>query len=121
MMLVQCRIQPSSIEGLGCFAAQDIVLGQSVWTFDPRFDVVLDPKVIPTFPPNIRAAIDRYAFIDDQERVVFCADEGKYFNHADDPNTRKDPSGTTWIACRFIKAGEEITCDYGELKPVDII
>lgn len=118
-MLVQCRIQPSSIEGLGCFAAEDIAEGQKVWIFEPKFDVVLDPNAIPSFPPNIRANIDRYAFIDDQGRIIYCADEGKYFNHAEIPNTRKDSTETTWIACRPIKAGEEITCDYGELRPVE--
>ncbi len=116
--VVPTRVGPSDIEGIGVFAVSDINKGTIVWRFDPALDRLYDPAELEAMHPVMRDFLMRYAYLHAKTgRYVLCCDNSRFVNHADDPNTRGEfpedghPEGID-RACRDIKAGEEITCDY---------
>jgi len=111
MLCVKTRLGPSTIEGVGLFAAEPISKGTVVWRYDPRFDLSLDMRDIPASDTIAREWLMRYGYQPDEEPVyVVCGDNARFMNHSDDPNC--DDLNDETIALRDIAAGEEITCDY---------
>jgi uncharacterized protein len=114
VLLVRTRIGPSTIHGTGLFAAEPIREGTRLWEFTHGFDVYLEPAEIDALPPTSRAQMQKYTYRDAKTgRCVLCADDARFFNHCDAPNTidLAGAEGVT-IAARDIAAGEELTCDY---------
>ncbi|MGL5837192.1 MAG: SET domain-containing protein [Sphingorhabdus sp.] len=117
MLLVETYVAPSTIEGVGVFAATDIPAGAEIWRFAPAFDRVFTPEEVEALGPVQRDYVDRYGYshMADRSMVVVEADNGRFMNHSDRPNTdftRPDVG----YAIRDIKAGEELLCDYGEFE-----
>jgi len=113
MMMVRCYLGPSSIEGLGVFAAEDIPAGRLIWLFDPRFDLAYDREELDRVPGHFREFLERYTYDhpSDPDRVVLDCDEGRFMNHSDEPNVDiSDPY--RGIAHWPIPSGTEMTCDY---------
>jgi SET domain-containing protein len=113
MMLVRSYLAPSPIEGLGVFTADPVKKGDIVWRFDRAFDQVLSLDQVNAAPDHVREFIERYsyAFHDDPTCVVLDADDGRYMNHADQPNV-DFTTPEIGVALRDIAADEELTCDY---------
>lgn len=114
MLLVKTFVGPSSIQGLGCFAAEDITKGQLVWRFDSTVDLIFTEEELKTFPAAFISFLKTYAYtpIDTKTRnYILCADHARHMNHSRDPNLLETPEGMN-VAGRDIKAGEELTCDY---------
>lgn len=114
MMMVRCYLAPSSIEGLGVFSHVDIRKGDLVWLFDPRFDVSYFKDDLNHVPAHFREFLERYTYDHptDPEMVVLDCDEGRFMNHSDSPNIDLT-NPLRGVATRAIRAGEELTCDYG--------
>lgn len=117
MMLVPTYVAPSPIEGVGIFAAEDIPAGTAIWHFDPVFDRVFPLREVDAMAPVQRDYVERYGYTHmlDDGYVVIESDNGRFMNHSARPNTdftRPDVG----YAIRDIRAGEEITCDYGEFE-----
>jgi uncharacterized protein len=112
MLLVPTYVAPSSIQGLGLFAAEAISAGEALWRFEPEIDVVIPFERVERLPAAFRAFLDRYAYTshDIPGGVVVSCDHAKFMNHSEDPNTEIRPFVT--VARRPIAKGEEITCDY---------
>lgn len=116
MLTIQATVHQSPIHGLGCFAAQNVELGQLVWEFHPAIDRRWTLDELAQLPPFVVEHLRTYAWVNPADRsVLFSGDHSKFFNHSDDPNTRMTPDGYRCVACRAIAAGEELTSDYGEL------
>jgi len=90
-MLVKTEVRPSPIHGNGCFAAEFIPEGKTVWCHIERLE---------KSPIHL---------------CDFC-DDARFINHSFDPNTGPSPFGET-IALRDIRAGEEITENYWRTVP----
>ena len=115
MLLVKTYVGPSAVEGVGVFAAEPVAPGAVIWRFDPRFDLLISEAVYRGADPVLQALLERYAYPSPGRPglLVFEADNGRFMNHADDPNT--DFSGDSCgVASRAIAVGEEITCNYRE-------
>jgi len=115
MMLVPSYLAPSPIEGLGVFTRVPVKKGDLVWRFDRVFDQVIPAAAIAAAPEHIREFMERYTYplpSDPENFVVLDADEGRFMNHADEPNCEFPPDGETGWALRDIEAGEELTCHY---------
>jgi uncharacterized protein len=117
MLLVKTYLAPSSIEGLGLFAAENIAKGAVVWEFAPLVDKLFDAEFIASLPPPAQEMCRRYSYLDSKHGAyVYCGDDARFVNHSDAPNTegRYPPHNKFGfdIAVRDIAAGEEITCDY---------
>lgn len=115
MLLVSTYIAASSIEGVGVFTARPIAAGEIIWRPDPDFDMLIPREKYASAPPHLRELLDRYAYPSPVERgyLVYEADNGRFMNHSETPNTDFSRLGEG-TALRDIAAGEEITCDYRE-------
>jgi SET domain-containing protein len=122
MLLVKTTLAPSSIEGLGVFAAEGIKAGTIVWKFVPGVDLLLSDEKISRLPNIVTEVCERYAYRHGRmNNYVLCGDDARFVNHSDDPNTMGiyppgDDQGFD-IATRDIEEGEEITCDYRTFDP----
>lgn len=118
MMIVPTYVGPSSIEGIGIFAAAPIKAGTAVWMLAEKFDLVVPEAELEGLPELQREFIDRYGYphMTRPGLVVLEFDNGRFMNHSDAPNTDFRNPDMAW-AVRDIAEGEEITCDYGEFDP----
>jgi uncharacterized protein len=123
MLLVPTFLAPSAIHGIGLFAAAPVVAGTRVWRLDPAFDRTVDEVAFTLLAPVAQVLVQRYAYLDPVRRVrVLCADDARFFNHADDANCRDEPGseGLVTVAVRDIEEGEELTWDYREQGTDDV-
>ncbi len=113
MMLVRTYVSPSTIEGLGVYAAEFIPAGSLIWKLNSKFIATFSPSDIEEFPPHIREFVDKYGFADQENENLFYMelDNGRFMNHSEAPNSDfTRPEGG--YALRDIQPGEEITCNY---------
>ena len=105
-------LKPSTIEGVGLFAATDIPKGTVVPSYQQFCTRILKISEVP------KEFIKYCVFLNDTECA--CPERfdlmpvGCYINHSDQPNLVQH-SPTTRITIRDISAGEEILVDYTEL------
>lgn len=113
MMTVRCYLAPSSIEGLGVYCHDPIAKGELIWHLDPRFDRLIPISDFEAAEPHVKEFIDRYTYPHEDHPgfLVLDADEGRFMNHSDDPNTDFNHADMG-VALKDIPAGEELTCDY---------
>lgn len=118
MLLVKTTIGPSTIHGIGLFAAEFIPKGTPVWQFKPGLDLVLTEAEVAALPEPARTTFKNYCYKSGRtERFVLCFDDGRYFNHAADANCDDDESAIIDgeigdKAARDIHIGEELTNNY---------
>ena len=113
MFVIKTRVGPSTIHGTGVFACEDIDVGSVIWRFHPPFDQILPDDAVVGLPDSIRDFLKIYAYQskDLSGKLVLCGDHARFLNHSDDPNTEERPFVS--LACKPIRAGDEITCNYG--------
>lgn len=117
MLLVRTRLGPSLIAGTGLFAAEPIKAGTVTWRFFPGFDQLFTAEHIVELPDVAREAIETYTYLHGASGFyIYCLDNARFMNHADDPNTAgvhvENAIEGHDIAIRDIAEGEELTCDY---------
>lgn len=117
MMLIKTRIGPSRIHGIGLFADQYIKKGTAIWRFTPGFDLKFTEDQVKCLPWKARKYLMKYSWKSDKSHMVcFASDDGKYFNHSDNPNSLSayydDEEEVVTKAVRDIQKGEEITDNY---------
>ena len=57
MMLIETRVAPSSIHGMGLFAVNAVPKNTPVWTFQPGFDRDFSPEQFAALPPPAQAHV----------------------------------------------------------------
>ena len=121
MMMVRSYLAPSAIEGLGVFSVSDIRKGSLVWLYNPDFDVRYLADEIARQPKHFREYMERYTYPDPEDRdfVVLDCDEGRFMNHADQPNVDLSDAKRGVATCD-IPAGVELTCDYRQFMGADV-
>jgi SET domain-containing protein len=112
MYLVKTYLDKSPIHGIGVYAGGDFPAGTVLWREQPGFDAVLTPEQVRALPAEARAFMDTYSYYA-HGKFHLNADNGKFTNHADNPNSRMNDKGEMY-AVRAIKKGEEITADYDD-------
>ena len=126
MFLIPTYIARSPIHGAGVFTPVDIPTGTRVWEFAPEVDWKLSPEELAAVPERLRRRLETYCYLNEEGLYVLCGDNARFMNHADAPNC-DDSGGPFTVACRPIRATEELTCDYrvfdrrptgGETKPL---
>lgn len=116
MMLIETRVGPSGIHGMGLFAAKAVSRGTPIWTFQAGFDHDFPPEEFNVLPPLARMHTRWFCFVSKTDgHIILSGDHACFINHSPTPNTGapadvKPPVVT--MALRDIAAGEEITCDY---------
>lgn len=117
MLLVPTYLALSPIHGIGLFAAAPIPAGSEVWRLDAAVDLVVDEAAVAGLGTVAQLQVQRYAYVDPVRRVrILCADDARFFNHADDANCGDEPGGdgSVTVALRDIAEGQELTWDYRE-------
>lgn len=118
MLLIATYLAPSSIEGLGVFAGEDVPRGSLLWALNPKFDIFIHESEIAALPPHMQIFVARYSYphLDRPGYVVVDADNGRFMNHSLTPNTdfRVFDKGYALVD---IVQGDEITCNYHEFDP----
>lgn len=119
MLLVKTKIGPSPIAGIGLFADKFIPKGAYIWRFKKGFDIRVDTDYPARLPEPAKTYFSTYAYQNPETlKYILCADDARFFNHSDTPNTRcvedPDDEDTADIAARDINPGEELTVDYRE-------
>lgn len=117
MMMVETVLGPSRIHGLGVFLVAPVAKGELIWRFDSRVDQVYSPEEIASLPPQMQRYLKTYCTWHGAVGLyVLCGDNGRYFNHSDDPSTVSDSiSFGEDRAARDLAAGDELTSDYATI------
>ncbi len=117
MLVVKASAKPSRIHGIGLFADQDIKKGKLIWKFDPRFDILFDPKEVDLMPKIQKDFIKHCAYLSKVTgKYILSVDDSRFLNHSSNNNIdgidiAGGPEGGD-AANRDIRAGEELTVDY---------
>lgn len=112
MLFVNARAGISAIHGIGLIAHDFIPHGAVVWELRPGFDLIFSKQQIRDLSAAAREQVFWYAYYDPTGRVyVLSADDDRFTNHSDDPNTAND--GNVTFTTRNIQPGEEITGTIG--------
>lgn len=121
MLLIKTYLDTSKIlhAGIGLFAGEFISKGTIVWKFDEGIDMLFTDEEFSNAPETKKEQIKKHAYYDGKLKVwVLCADDGRFFNHSDNPNCREEKDSKYFqgrtITTKDIKRGEEMTCDYFE-------
>lgn len=122
MFQVRVTVGPSSIHGLGVFAAESIAKGTVVWQFTPGLDLDADVSLLHAQPPLLRERLLHYGYVDKNlNRYVLCCDDARFLNHSSSPNLETDYTSDAHgidRAAKDIAPGEELTVDYGQFEGV---
>jgi hypothetical protein len=114
MLMVETELRPSAIHGTGVFLLEDVKEGQLIWRFDSRIDRVFADAELEEMPERLRSFLMVYSTYHEKSGLwVLCGDNGRHFNHSDEPNTVS--LGAAFgddIAAADLPAGTELTTDY---------
>jgi hypothetical protein len=114
MMMVRTELRPSAIHRNGVFLTEPVRRGQLIWRFDSRIDRTFSDAEINDMPDILQEFMRIYSTLRaDLKLWVLCGDNGRHFNHSDDPNTRS--LGIAFgddVAASDLPAGTELTSDY---------
>lgn len=117
MLTVNHKVQPSAIHGLGVFVMEPIPAGTVVWRFDPMFDVEFSEEFVAGLSPEDMDTVLHHAEYLPEKRVFRLGNDADIFmNHSDMP-TLSD-QGDEMVATRDLAPGDELTCDYSEVRVV---
>ncbi|MGH7174986.1 MAG: SET domain-containing protein, partial [Minisyncoccia bacterium] len=77
-------LMPSTIEGVGLFAAEFIPKGAVIWRFGKNLDQSIPIKVLEELPEAAKAQIFHYAYLNKKSgEYVLCFDDARFFNHSE--------------------------------------
>jgi hypothetical protein len=100
--------------GCGIIATRDIPKGTVTWVLDP-IDRIFRPHQVEELAPVCRDTILKYSYRNRHGDYVFCWDNTRFMNHSFKPNCITTAYNFE-LAVRDIRAGEELTNDYGSLN-----
>ena len=114
MLMVATELRPSDIHGIGVFLTEPVRRGQLIWRFDSRIDRVISHSEVAEMPDDLQRFITTYSTFHEKLGLwVLCGDNGRHFNHSEEPNTRS--LGVAFgddVAGEDLPAGIELTSDY---------
>ncbi len=114
MMLIETELRPSPIHGIGVFLLQPVSRGDLIWRFDARIDRVYTEAEIATLSEHMQRFLRTYSTWHQATALwVFCGDNGRHFNHSDEPTTVSNAIGFGEDrAAADLPADTELTSDY---------
>jgi len=117
MLMVETELRPSLIHGIGTFLLEDVKAGDLIWRFDSRIDRIFSNEELETMPERLHDFLVMYSTFHEESGLwVLCGDNGRHFNHSDEPNTIS--LGVAFgddVAASDLTAGTELTTDYFQI------
>jgi hypothetical protein len=122
MLLIRTTVKPSSIHGLGLFAAEPISKGAAIWRFSPGLDQEIAAGDFEKFTRYEQDVILFYGFRSRKTGNYHLSfDDVRFINHAEQGNITVDEARGTeddvefvLVAARDIAVGDELTQNYYE-------
>lgn len=114
MLLFDTELRSSPIHGIGVFLLEDVKQGEVIWRFDSRIDRIYSEDELESLPPRMQEFLRTYSIWHEAAGLwVICGDNGRHFNHSDNPNTiSKGIAFGDDVAAVDMPAGTELTSDY---------
>jgi SET domain-containing protein len=114
MLMVETELRASPIHGIGTFLLQDVKAGDLIWRFDSRIDRIFSDAELQTMPERLQDFLSMYSTFHEQSALwVLCGDNGRHFNHSDQPNTTSlGPAFGDDVAAADLSSGTELTTNY---------
>jgi hypothetical protein len=114
MMMVETELRQSAIHGTGVFLLEPVRKGDLIWRFDSRIDRVYSEDEFAGLPERTRRFLETYSTWHEASRLwILCGDNGRHFNHSDNPNTLSLGVGFgDDVAAQDLPAGAELTTNY---------
>lgn len=100
--------------GHGVFATRDIPRGTITWVRD-SLDQSFTVEQVRHMREGYQPILFKYGYTDRHGKIVLCWDHARFLNHSCEA-TCLSPGYDFEIAVRDIRAGEELTDDYGTLN-----
>lgn len=125
MLLVDCHVDRSPIQGLGLYCSRALRRGEPVYRYDLRFVLVIPDAEWQAMPAPMREHVQRYGYRGRGARrlqgaLYYCADDSRFMNHSAAPSTCWDEASGVYRAAHDLPAGSELTCDYRDFcEPAD--
>ena len=114
MLMVETELRASPIHGIGVFLSEPVREGELIWRFDSRIDRVFSDAEVQEMPASLQRYLRTYSTLHDGLKLwVLCGDNGRHFNHSEEPTTRS--LGIAFgddVAAADLPAGTELTSDY---------
>lgn len=111
MLLIKTKLKQSPIHGFGVFAEEFISKGTKIGQWIEGIDVTIDPDTVHKLNDVAKSAIIHFGYLDNiVHKYKLNADNMRFFNHSNDPNTFQDSDCD--YSVKDICAGDEITCNY---------
>ncbi len=123
MLLVRARVGVSRIHGFGLIAAEHIRKDQIVWEMREGFDLCFSAEDLTALSEAAREQVVHYCDgdIDPENSLhILSADDARFTNHSDSPNTASADGGRVTVALCDIHPGEEITWRYHSDSSVSV-
>ena len=116
-------LKPSTLEGIGVFAIQQIKKGcREMFSKPDQHDnwITLSKKEVMALPSHTKFLVENYCLYDQDNYFVpdygfKKMDVSLFLNHSDAPNIISINDGEYFEATRDIEAGEELLIDYGAI------
>jgi len=103
------------VHGFGVFSRHFVPAGTLVWAFHPIIDREISASELEILPPHVVTLVKTHSeYLEGKNLFRLSADGGYYMNHSDDPNLQDH--GDEMVACRDIRAGEELFGNYRVAK-----
>jgi hypothetical protein len=117
MLRIKTVLKPSGMHGIGLFADQYIKEGATTWEYDPRLDISFTFEDFEKLPQQYKNIFLKYGYYDYLlELFIVCTDDQRFINHSSRHyNIISSPDRD--VACRDIKPGEELLCNYNHYEP----
>jgi uncharacterized protein len=100
--------------GYGVFATRDIPRGTITWVRD-NLDQAFSGEQIRQMREPYRRILETYGYTDRHGKTILCWDHARFMNHSCEA-TCLSAGYDFEIAVRDVRAGEELTDDYGMLN-----
>ena len=118
-MIIPCTkvVHINALKGNGVIATEKIAKGTVTWVFDD-LDREIPLQALDAMSAACREAVLTYSYRNNKGNLIFCWDNERYINHSFQPNCCLTPYQFE-IAIRDIRAGEELTNDYGVFNIIE--
>lgn len=117
MFLINLKLAPSSLHGIGVFTEEDIAEGVVMYRHNPTLDLQLTAAQFAELDEREQRVILHYGYIDRLTGLYrLDHDDIRFVNDSYTPNVRQDEESGYLIALRPIRAGEEITLSYSDFE-----
>ena len=107
---------------MGAFLEEPVKKYQTVWVFNPLFDLIFSQEQVKNMSKIEKELIINYGYLDTQQFNgwwVFPTGNDRFTNHSDTPNTipiKQDDCQYIMVASEDLEIGSELTCNYSEYE-----